>query len=301
MRVTCSLFLSALLASPNFAQSSAQSPQEAKAPQPVPADSRAASQAPESKKDIPALALTNKDVLEMLKAGLTQKVVIAKIKSSTCDFDTSPGTLKELKAASVPDAVVLAMVQAPVPSKAPAVPKASARTNDGLSLQECESLGASLNKILSSQDQQNETRMKIRKDAHLTTLKVVWNCADLASDAQVFELSSGLYKLSWQVTALRVLQLNEDNAALINAHNQLLAQAQEYAASVQEYVAGVQNWMAAQQTQPSSVQLPLTRWQRFRQGLAAWAEAQAEYQRQHPTVTCHAQTYPGGSTEMTCQ
>src|SRR5438874_13074796 len=42
-------------------------------------------------------ALTNKDILLMLKAGLTPDIVIAKIKSSTCDFDTSPDALKELK------------------------------------------------------------------------------------------------------------------------------------------------------------------------------------------------------------
>jgi TonB family protein len=58
-------------------------------------------------------ALTNKDVLEMLRAGLGQEVVIAKIKSSACNLDTSPTALKELKAAHVPKKVILAMVQAP--------------------------------------------------------------------------------------------------------------------------------------------------------------------------------------------
>ena len=58
--------------------------------------------------------LTNADVLDMLKAGLTQDVVVAKIGSSNCDFDTSPETLKQLKSQSVPDAVILAMVRAPV-------------------------------------------------------------------------------------------------------------------------------------------------------------------------------------------
>ena len=57
--------------------------------------------------------LTNKDVIEMLHAGLTPEIVIAKIKSSSCDFDTSPEVLKQLKMANVPDAVILAMVQAP--------------------------------------------------------------------------------------------------------------------------------------------------------------------------------------------
>jgi hypothetical protein len=57
--------------------------------------------------------LSNRDVAEMLKAGLAPEIVVAKIESSECDFDTSPATLKELKIANVPDAVILAMVQAP--------------------------------------------------------------------------------------------------------------------------------------------------------------------------------------------
>jgi hypothetical protein len=58
-------------------------------------------------------SLTNKDVLEMLKAGLTADVIAAKIKSSPASFDTSPAALAELKAANVPDAVILAMVNGP--------------------------------------------------------------------------------------------------------------------------------------------------------------------------------------------
>ena len=64
-----------------------------------------------------AKSLTNVDVLEMLRAGLSQEIVIAKIAASACDFDTSPAALKELKASGVPDAVILAMVQAPAGSR----------------------------------------------------------------------------------------------------------------------------------------------------------------------------------------
>ena len=60
-----------------------------------------------------ATSLTNKDVLEMLKAGLAADVIVAKIKSSATSFDTSPAALAELKAANVPDAVMLAMVNGP--------------------------------------------------------------------------------------------------------------------------------------------------------------------------------------------
>jgi hypothetical protein len=60
-------------------------------------------------------ALTNKDVLDMIKAGVTADVIVAKIKSSETNFDTSPAALAELKAANVPDSVMLAMVKGPAP------------------------------------------------------------------------------------------------------------------------------------------------------------------------------------------
>ena len=63
-------------------------------------------------------ALTNKDVLDMMKAGLTADVIVAKIKSSETNFDTTPNSLAELKAANVPDNVMLAMVKGPSPASA---------------------------------------------------------------------------------------------------------------------------------------------------------------------------------------
>jgi hypothetical protein len=57
--------------------------------------------------------LTNVDVVDMLKSGLSQEIVIAKISKSACEFDTLPATLKLLKAANIPEAVILAMIQAP--------------------------------------------------------------------------------------------------------------------------------------------------------------------------------------------
>jgi hypothetical protein len=61
----------------------------------------------------PGSTLTNQDVLEMLKSGLTVEIVIAKIKASTCNFDTSANALEALKNAGVPDGLIVAMVQAP--------------------------------------------------------------------------------------------------------------------------------------------------------------------------------------------
>jgi hypothetical protein len=61
--------------------------------------------------------LTNANVLDMLNDDLSQEIVIDKIAASACEFDTSPAALKALKAANVPDAVILAMVQAPTGSR----------------------------------------------------------------------------------------------------------------------------------------------------------------------------------------
>ena len=55
----------------------------------------------------------NRDVLKMLEARLAPEVVVARIKSSAADFDTSPEALKTLRDAGAPDAVILAVVEAP--------------------------------------------------------------------------------------------------------------------------------------------------------------------------------------------
>lgn len=64
----------------------------------------------QSKAQVP---LTNSDVVGMVKAGIGAEIVVAKIKTASCSFDTSPAALKELKDAGIPDSVILAMVQAP--------------------------------------------------------------------------------------------------------------------------------------------------------------------------------------------
>lgn len=64
---------------------------------------------------VPALAqelkpLKNADIVEMSNAGLSTGIVIAKIRKSQCDFDTSPPALVELKAKGVSDEIVKAMI-----------------------------------------------------------------------------------------------------------------------------------------------------------------------------------------------
>jgi hypothetical protein len=57
--------------------------------------------------------LRNSDVLAMVRAKIPPEVIVAKIKSSSCRFDTFPSVLAELKYNGVPDSVLLAMVEAP--------------------------------------------------------------------------------------------------------------------------------------------------------------------------------------------
>ena len=76
----------------------------------------AISRPPDSTKQAftPVGVLTDADILSMNKAGLPSSVLVAKIKSSTCNFDTSPAQLQQLKAGGIADDVILAMVEAPV-------------------------------------------------------------------------------------------------------------------------------------------------------------------------------------------
>lgn len=72
--------------------------------------SAAATWAQDSTKQPPVV---NKDIVEMVKAGMSADVVIAKIKTSVSQFDTSPSALVSLNEAGVPDAVLLEMVRNP--------------------------------------------------------------------------------------------------------------------------------------------------------------------------------------------
>jgi len=64
--------------------------------------------------------LTNADVLKMVEAKLAAEVVAEKIKSSACDFDTSPDALRALRDAGVPDSLLLIMVMSPKCAPPPA-------------------------------------------------------------------------------------------------------------------------------------------------------------------------------------
>jgi hypothetical protein len=71
-------------------------------------------------------ALTNANILKMHGMRLGSDVIVAKIKASSCEFDTSPAALQKLKQAGIADKTILAMVEAPLASTPPApkVPEA---------------------------------------------------------------------------------------------------------------------------------------------------------------------------------
>lgn len=81
-----------------------------------------------------AADLTNKDVIDMVKSGLSTEIIVAKIKASPSKFDTSAAILAELKAANVPDAVIMAMVQDPAVSPAP-VAEVEVKVPDGTEIE----------------------------------------------------------------------------------------------------------------------------------------------------------------------
>ena len=59
------------------------------------------------------VTLQNADILTMVRAKLPPALIIEKINTSSCNFDTFPSVLAELKYKGVPDEVLMAMVQAP--------------------------------------------------------------------------------------------------------------------------------------------------------------------------------------------
>jgi hypothetical protein len=73
--------------------------------------------------------LTNESVVSMVKAGLSETVIIQKIRTTPRKFDTSTASLIQLKNAGVPDRVIEAM-SAPQASAAPAAPAANPATAD---------------------------------------------------------------------------------------------------------------------------------------------------------------------------
>lgn len=66
--------------------------------------------------------LTNETVMKMLKDGLGEAIIVAKIKASETRFDTSAEAMNQLKQSGVSDAIILAMVEAPGIAKSSQAP-----------------------------------------------------------------------------------------------------------------------------------------------------------------------------------
>jgi hypothetical protein len=60
--------------------------------------------------------LENADIVDMVKAGLPEEIIIAKVQGTPGNFDTSPTALTALKTSQVPNAVILAMVKKSSPT-----------------------------------------------------------------------------------------------------------------------------------------------------------------------------------------
>ena len=69
-----------------------------------------------------AAPLKNEDILTLHSSGLTEAIINATIKVSTCAFDTAPAALTTLKDAGVPESVILEMIACKGPAAAPAPP-----------------------------------------------------------------------------------------------------------------------------------------------------------------------------------
>jgi hypothetical protein len=59
------------------------------------------------------IILRNSDIITMVRAKLPAALIIEKINTSSCSFDTFPSVLAEMKYKGVPDEVLMAMVHAP--------------------------------------------------------------------------------------------------------------------------------------------------------------------------------------------
>ena len=75
--------------------------------------------------------LTNDSVIAMKKAGLSEAVILAKIRSSQSKFDTSTQALVGLKQAGLSDSIIEAMVGHPGPGGAVSAPPAATAPRGG--------------------------------------------------------------------------------------------------------------------------------------------------------------------------
>jgi hypothetical protein len=93
---------------------------------PTPARPQEAVKTIQPSQETAARSLINADVLALVESGLAPDVIVAKIKSSACNFETTPAALEKLKSGGVPEAVILAMLGASGAASAATAPPAAA-------------------------------------------------------------------------------------------------------------------------------------------------------------------------------
>ena len=77
----------------------------------------------------PTAKLTNEDVVKMVQAGVSSDQIVARIKTSATQFDTSPSALAALPKRGVPNEILLAMIESdPLGSNTPPSRKAKRMT-----------------------------------------------------------------------------------------------------------------------------------------------------------------------------
>jgi len=62
---------------------------------------------------IAAGAMNNEDVVKLVKAGISENLIISTIETSETDFDTSADALIKMKEARVPEAIIQRMIRCP--------------------------------------------------------------------------------------------------------------------------------------------------------------------------------------------
>lgn len=72
--------------------------------------------------------LTNSSILEMVKAEISEEIIISLIKTSKSSFDTAPSAIVGLKKLGISDALVLEMVQAAAKKEVRPLDESSAET-----------------------------------------------------------------------------------------------------------------------------------------------------------------------------
>ncbi len=76
----------------------------------------------------------NQEILDLLKAGMSPAVIVAKVKSSESNFDTSPTALNALKVAGAADDIILAVIEVSAPKKYEVASTSKRRVTDELTI-----------------------------------------------------------------------------------------------------------------------------------------------------------------------